>query len=234
MFNIPNHEPTLFLEASTPAGKRGFLPEFNWQNSRSCHVWVGICACSKTETAMTKLSTPVHMPQICQQLRPTDLNTLRVHSFGDPNAQPPTPKQTPTSSVFPSSVFETPKNNQGRFDESGGWTPRFAEEYSVFNTTPGNLRGTQGPFPEFVPASPFTPISANQKRPLSAEGLAVEIASHANHFSPNPNLLPPVEPSRQLGSSPSPSFKTPTTNGSRCDHRAILPDSRKVQEKGPP
>ncbi|KAK4216060.1 PHD finger protein 20 [Rhypophila decipiens] len=155
----------------------------------------------------------------------------QASSFGDPNAQPPTPKQTPTSSVFPSSVFETPKNNQGRFDESGGWTPRFAEEYSVFNTTPGNLRGTQGPFPEFVPASPFTPISANQKRPLSAEGLAVEIASHANHFSPNPNLLPPVEPSRQLGSSPSPVFKTPTTNRSVATTEPSSPTVERSKKK---
>ncbi|KAK3322319.1 hypothetical protein B0H66DRAFT_198614 [Apodospora peruviana] len=120
-------------------------------------------------------------------------------SFGDPNAQPPTPKQTPTSAIFPSPVFETPKNNQGRFDESnGGWTPRFAEDYSVFNATPGNLRGTQGPFPDFAPVLPFT----TQKRPLSAGGIAAEIATHANHFSPNPSLLPPVEPSRRLGSSP--------------------------------
>ncbi|KAK3357480.1 hypothetical protein B0T25DRAFT_160040 [Lasiosphaeria hispida] len=125
-------------------------------------------------------------------------------SFGDhPNAQPPTPKQTPTSTIFPSPVFETPKNKQGRFDDSSGWTPRFAEEYSVFNATPGNLRGTQGPFADFGPATPY--IGAGHKRPLSAEGIAAEIATHVNHFSPNPSLqLPPVEPSRRLQSSPGP------------------------------
>ncbi|KAK3379588.1 putative 3-isopropylmalate protein [Lasiosphaeria ovina] len=97
-------------------------------------------------------------------------------SFGDPNAQPPTPKQTPTSTIFPSPIFETPKANQGQFDESSGWTPRFAEEYS-------------GSFADFGPTSPYT------------LGIAAEIASHVNHFSPNPNL-PPVDPSQRLQSSP--------------------------------
>ncbi|KAJ9137251.1 PHD finger protein 20 [Pleurostoma richardsiae] len=123
-------------------------------------------------------------------------------SFGEPNAQPPTPKQTPTSAVFPSPVFETPRNNQSRCDESSGWTPRFAEEYSVFNSTPGNLRGSQGPFADFVPSTPYQQ-STGHKRQLSAGGIAAEIATHVNHFSPNPNdPLPPVDPSRRLASTP--------------------------------
>ncbi|KAB5523053.1 hypothetical protein GE09DRAFT_489311 [Coniochaeta sp. 2T2.1] len=129
-------------------------------------------------------------------------------SFGDTNAQPPTPKQTTNSSIFPSPVFETPRQNQGgRFDESsGGWTPRFAEEYSVFNSTPGNLRGgTDGPFGDIGGSlTPYIPQTEGQKRPLTAEGIAAEIATHVNHYiSPNPNLpLPPVLPSHRLQSSP--------------------------------
>ncbi|KAH6897200.1 hypothetical protein B0T10DRAFT_583948 [Thelonectria olida] len=120
-------------------------------------------------------------------------------SFPDISPRPPTPKRTPTSAVFPSPVFETPKPNQGSVNESGGWTPRFAEEYSVFNSTPGNLRGSQGPFVDFGPSTPAN----GHKRLLSVEGLAAEIATHVNHFSPNPNLpLPPVDPSRRLASSP--------------------------------
>ena len=84
-------------------------------------------------------------------------------------------------------------------------TPRFAEEYSVFNSTPGDLRGTHGTFTDFVPATPAS-SSWGHKRLLSAGGLAVEIAAHVNHFSPNPNFpLPPVEPSLRLPSSPDPS-----------------------------
>ncbi|KAI0131616.1 hypothetical protein F4776DRAFT_655150 [Hypoxylon sp. NC0597] len=123
-------------------------------------------------------------------------------SFGDPNAQPPTPKQTPTSASFPSSVFETPKNNRASFEESSGWTPQFAEEYSVFNSTPGNLKApSHGQFVDFSISTPFR--SSNHKRPLSTDSIAAEIATHVTHFSPNPNLpLPPVDPSRRLPSSP--------------------------------
>ncbi|KAK0722724.1 hypothetical protein B0T26DRAFT_230067 [Lasiosphaeria miniovina] len=142
-------------------------------------------------------------------------------SFGDPNAQPPTPKQTPTSTILPSPIFETPKTNQGQFDESNGWTPRFAEEYSVFNTTPGNLRGSQGSFADFGPTSPYT-LGSGQKRPLSAGGIAAEIASHVNHFSPNPNL-PPVDPSQRLQSSPA-TLDTPLFNRSPAPEQR--PDSQ--------
>ncbi|KAI1769005.1 hypothetical protein GGR53DRAFT_517459 [Hypoxylon sp. FL1150] len=127
-------------------------------------------------------------------------HTSFTEHFGDPNAQPPTPKQTPTSAGFPTSVFETPKNSRASFEESSGWTPHFAEEYSVFNSTPGNLRGSHGPFVDFSAATPY---QSNHKRPLSAEDIAAEIATHVTHFSPNPNLpLPPVDPSRRLQSSP--------------------------------
>ncbi|KAF4985704.1 hypothetical protein FDECE_16379 [Fusarium decemcellulare] len=130
---------------------------------------------------------------------PQALTDLPSHSFADSNRRRPTSSQTPTSAVFPSPVFETPKPGQGSFADAGGWTPRFAEDYSVFNSTPGNLRGTQGPFVDFGPATP----ASRHKRLLSAETAAAEIAAHVNHFSPNPNLpLPPVEPSRRLASSP--------------------------------
>lgn len=130
-------------------------------------------------------------------LTSTDL-VLACSSFGDPNAQPPTPQLTPTPASFSSPVFETPRPPNGSFTDLGGSTPRFAEEYSVFNATPGNLRGSHGQFPDFAPSTP----AASHKRLLSAEGLALEIATHANHFSPNPNL-PPLDPSQRLASSPS-------------------------------
>ncbi|KAI1133018.1 hypothetical protein F5Y10DRAFT_229980 [Nemania abortiva] len=124
-------------------------------------------------------------------------------SFGDPNTIPPTPKHTPTSTDFPQLTFETPKTSQGNFDNLSGWTPRFAEEYSVFNTTPGNLRGTSGPFPEISVSIPYQPSSSGHKRLLSAGSAAAEIASHVNHYCPASTLpLPPVDPSRRLPSSP--------------------------------
>ncbi|KAI5864516.1 hypothetical protein GGS23DRAFT_450369 [Durotheca rogersii] len=169
-----------------------------------------------------------------------------ISSFGDPNAQPPTPKQTPTSAGFPSSVFETPKNNhhhRASFDESSGWTPRFAEEYSVFNSTPGNLTGSHPPFVDFSVPTPYQ--SSHHKRPLSAEEIAADIASHVTHYLPNPNLpLPAVEPSRRLLSSPAPlvtdhsptetSFQTALQQLSSKKGYRDTPQEAKTQTATPP
>ncbi|KAF4343034.1 hypothetical protein FBEOM_3014 [Fusarium beomiforme] len=129
------------------------------------------------------------------------LNSLTspgLYSFANLNYRPPTSAETPTSDTFPSSVFETPKPGQGSVTDAGGWTPHFAEEYSVFNSTPGNLRGSQNSFFDLRAVTP----SIKHKRILSTETFAAEIATHVNQFS-NRNLpLPPVEPSRRLASSP--------------------------------
>lgn len=128
------------------------------------------------------------------------------NSFGDPNAQPPTPKQTPTSAAFPSPVFATPRQNQGIFrePEPGSWTPRFAEEYSVFNSTPGNLRGSQGSFSDFTPFPPADK-SAGHQRFVSSESTSSGLPPHVGPLSPTFNYqLPPAEPAHQLPSSPFP------------------------------
>ncbi|CAF9928741.1 MAG: hypothetical protein HETSPECPRED_006915 [Heterodermia speciosa] len=49
-------------------------------------------------------------------------------------------------------------------------------------------------------------VSRGLKRPFPGHDIETEILSHVHHLSPNPRLpLPPVEPSRQLSSSPNPS-----------------------------
>ncbi|PMD58124.1 uncharacterized protein K444DRAFT_532479 [Hyaloscypha bicolor E] len=125
----------------------------------------------------------------------------QAYSFG--NAQPPTPTQTPTSGQFPSPTFQTPRNNSN-FESRSGWTPTFAEEYSVFNSTPGRLTSSQHNFVESSTPGPST--ASAQSRRLSTTGdITAELASHVHHFSPNPGLpLPPVDPSNQLPSSPGP------------------------------
>ncbi|GAB1320566.1 hypothetical protein MFIFM68171_10776 [Madurella fahalii] len=146
-------------------------------------------------------------------------------SFGDPNAQPPTPKRTPTFAILPSPVFETPKKNQGRFDESGGWTPRFAEEYSVFNATPGNLRGSRDPFPDFGPATPYS-VGVGQERPLSAE------RTPANKLSPNQSLpFSLVESSEVVRSLPAP-LQTPTFDRSAAVDQLPGSVGRRVKARG--
>lgn len=157
---------------------------------------------------------PTPLPCLARIATPADADHFSP-SFGDPNARPPTPQRTPTSATsaaFSSPLLETPKQNPGRFDEATGWTPRFAEDYSVFNSTPGNLRGSSSAFhSEFAPLSPAAPATG-KKRPLSAEGVALEIATHANHFSANPLNLLPVDPARCLPSSPDPLTLTHNTS----------------------
>ncbi|KAM0292611.1 hypothetical protein ACHAO9_002926 [Fusarium lateritium] len=120
-------------------------------------------------------------------------------NFANSNHPPPISAETPTSAAFSNPIFETPKPGQGSVADAGGWTPHFAEDYSVFNSTPGNLRGSQNLFVDYRAATP----SNSHKRLLSAETFAAEIATHVNHFSSNRNLpLPPVEPCRRLASSP--------------------------------
>jgi hypothetical protein len=131
-------------------------------------------------------------------------------SFGNnPNAQPgpPTPTQTPTSAQFPSPTFQTPRNNSN-FENRSGWTPTFAEEYSVFNSTPGRLTSSHHNFVETSTPLPST-ASAQNRRLSTTSDITAELASHVHHFSPNPGLpLPPVDPSNQLPSSPGPYSST--------------------------
>ncbi|KAL2271687.1 hypothetical protein VTJ83DRAFT_1058 [Remersonia thermophila] len=129
-------------------------------------------------------------------------------SFGDSTAQPPTPQRTPVSAALPSPVFETPKPTHGRH-ESTGWTPRFAEEYSVFNATPGNLRGCQTAYPDLGPPTPFSG-DTDERRSSSVDGIGLGVGVPVNELSPAPSLsLPSVEPSKILRSSPNP-LRTPT------------------------
>lgn len=62
----------------------------------------------------------------------------KFRSFGYPNAQPPTPTRTPTSSIFPSPIFQTPIENNDLYT---GWTPKFVEEFSPYTSTPGGIAG---------------------------------------------------------------------------------------------
>ncbi|KAL6870067.1 hypothetical protein ACO1O0_001402 [Amphichorda felina] len=156
---------------------------------------------------------------------------LLSNSLEDPNAHPPTPKQTPTSAAFPSPVFATPRQNQGTFSEPepGSWTPRFAEEYSVFNSTPGNLRGSEGTFGDFAP---FTPASRStcHRRLISSESTSTGLPPHVNHFSPNPNYhFPHADPAHQLPSSP---CSLTATKDKALRHGALPSPNPSVQTSG--
>ncbi|KUI65440.1 hypothetical protein VM1G_00289 [Cytospora mali] len=148
-------------------------------------------------------------------------------SFGDPNARPPTSPRISTTAIYSSPLLATPKRNSGHFDEATGWTPRFAEDYSVFNSTPGNLRGSPGALN--LDASLLSPVpsSTGKRRPLSAEGFALEIATHANHFSVDLEKLPPGDAARRLSSSLDP-LKT-THKGAPSDPN-VTPKASQPQQ----
>lgn len=97
----------------------------------------------------------------------------------------------------PGNTARTPRANSNTFDIRSGWTPTFAEDYTVFNATPGRLTSTFGPF------SPRPPTVPSQKRPYPTTedfqaGIAFPTTDESRYSH---SQLPPVESSLQLGSS---------------------------------
>lgn len=112
--------------------------------------------------------------------------------------EPPTPTKTPTSPNFFLNSFQTPKQGTRFYGPQSPWSPAFHSVASPDLKTPTQLSFT-------TPTKSPTKIS-EFKIPSTGQDLETEIASHVHHLSPNPSLpLPPVEPSRQLSSSPNPS-----------------------------
>ncbi|KAI1828317.1 hypothetical protein F4861DRAFT_528888 [Xylaria intraflava] len=166
-------------------------------------------------------------------------------SFGDLDTIPSTPKEIPISVEFPHSIFETPKADQSNSEALTRWRPQPIDDYTVFNTADGNLPGTPGPFPDLAASTPYQP-SPCDKTLLSAGAIAVDIASHVNHYSPGSALpLLPVDPSRGLPSSPTTvhPFPSPVEPGCRDDppqnpgkkvHRGTLANSTSQTATPPP
>lgn len=112
------------------------------------------------------------------------------YSFGNP----PTPTRTPTSA---SPNTQTPRNKSD-FENRTGWTPTFAEEYSVFHATPGRLTGNHS-FEASTPR-PSTASSQNQHFPTLDDSTS-EFSTHVQHISPNPNATT-LSSSHQFTTSP--------------------------------
>lgn len=122
-----------------------------------------------------------------------------VYSFSYSCGQPPTPTGTPTSATFGQSFFSTPKAESSFYDPRVTWDT--ADPYAL---NPQLFRTPK----DLTIRTPLQrpPTVSGPKRPVSGKELEAEISSHVHHLSPNPSLsLPPVEPSRQLSSSPNPS-----------------------------
>lgn len=85
---------------------------------------------------------------------PHSLTDSPFCSFAISKHQPTISTEAPTLATFPGPVFKTPKPGSGSTTDAGGWTPHFAEDYSMFNSTPGNLRGYQNSFVDPEAAMP--------------------------------------------------------------------------------
>ncbi|RDW71341.1 hypothetical protein BP6252_07904 [Coleophoma cylindrospora] len=142
-----------------------------------------------------------------------------AYGFGNPNAQPPTPTKTPTAAAFPSPSFQTPLQTTLFDNNRSGWTPTFAEEYSVFNATPGRLTAHS------VFAEAPRPQSAGGRRLASTEDLAKNLASHIHHLSPG--LPPPISPADQLPSSVDTDFSSSRFNETLSNKIAVTPQKPK-------
>lgn len=109
--------------------------------------------------------------------------------------EPPTPTKTPTSPNFFLNSFQTPKQGTRFYGPQSPWSPAYHSVASPDLKTPTQLSFT-------TPTKNPTNIS-EFKEPSTGQDLETEIASHVHHPSSNLSLpLPPVEPSRQLSSSP--------------------------------
>ena len=172
------------------------------QESHNCIVQApvlpGLCHTLGRELCYELGSTGIQVyhsrDSVCNGRRLT-----RVCSFGNPNAQPPTPTQTPTSGQFPSPVFQTPRNNHSSFEDRSGWTPTFAEEYSVFNSTPGRLINSQHSFAE-----------ASTPRPLTASTQVRYHSTAGRHCNRACIPCPPFLAESQSSSTTSRSFEPAT------------------------
>ncbi|RKK10018.1 hypothetical protein BFJ68_g16410 [Fusarium oxysporum] len=85
---------------------------------------------------------------------PHSLTDSPFCSFAISKHQPTISTEAPTLATFPGPVFKTPKPGSGSTTDARGWTPHFAEDYSIFNSTPGNLRGYQNSFVDPEAAMP--------------------------------------------------------------------------------
>ena len=113
-----------------------------------------------------------------------------IHSRRQPKTRPLTPAKSPTSDVFESA---SPKPLDF---ESSFYDPRVT--WDTANPCSSSPQ-------EFTTPKSEADGDTNDPKTHLKPNIDAELASHIHHLSPTPHLtLPPVEPSRQLSSSPGP------------------------------
>ncbi|KAM3077306.1 hypothetical protein ACMFMG_006656 [Clarireedia jacksonii] len=108
----------------------------------------------------------------------------------------------------------------------GGWTPQFAEDYSVFNATPGRLINGHRPFVDTSTAQALSPMAHNGH--FNGEGsMVTDLGIHMHQLVSNTALqMSSVMPqsNKQVGNSPVPQ----SASGAQFDD--IIKTPRKPKE----
>jgi hypothetical protein len=134
-----------------------------------------------------------------------------IHSRRQPKPRPLTPAKTPTSDVFEAASPRPLDFESSFYDPRVTW-----DTANPYSSSPQ----------EFTTPKSEADGDTNELKSQLKPNLDAELASHIHHLSPTPHLtLPPVEPSRQLSSSPGPGSSKRTC----LDASEIGANEREVQ-----
>ncbi|KAJ8065458.1 hypothetical protein OCU04_006143 [Sclerotinia nivalis] len=95
--------------------------------------------------------------------------------------------------------WEQQANYEG---SQGGWTPQFAEDYSMFNATPGRLVNGQRPFVDTSTVQALSSMTQNGQFHVEGD-MMTDLGMHMHQLSPNSALAiaPAISSSKQIPSS---------------------------------
>ncbi|KAI9645949.1 hypothetical protein NHQ30_005386 [Ciborinia camelliae] len=98
--------------------------------------------------------------------------------------------------------WEQQANYEG---SQGGWTPQFAEDYSMFNATPGRLVNGQRPFVDTSTVQTLSSLTQNGQFHVEGD-MMTELGMHMHQLSPNSALAiaPAISSNKQISSVPAP------------------------------
>lgn len=108
--------------------------------------------------------------------------------------------------------WEQQANYEG---SQGGWTPQFAEDYSMFNATPGRLVNGQRPFVDTSTVQVLSSLTQNGQYHVEGD-VVTDLGMHVHQLSPNSALA--------IASAVSSNQQNPSASAPRSASRARFSD----------
>ncbi|QSZ30879.1 hypothetical protein DSL72_000437 [Monilinia vaccinii-corymbosi] len=115
--------------------------------------------------------------------------------------------------------WEQQSNYEG---SQGGWTPQFAEDYSMFNATPGRLVNGQRPFVDTSTVQALPSLTQNGQFHIEGDTMT-DLEMHMHQLSPSSALA--------MAPATSSNHQTPSASASKSASRARLSDVSKTPQK---